>query len=325
MKAVAVILLAVLAVAAAKKFKPLSQEHINHINSLGTTWQAGRNFHPDTPLSEIKKRLGAIRGVKSLPRKRIPTLRDIPTDFDARTNWPDCPTIGEVRDQSTCGSCWAFGAVESMSDRYCIATKTVIRISAEDLNTCCDSCGFGCDGGYPSSAWEYWVDEGLVTGGLYGDETTCQPYTLAPCDHHTTGKYGPCGDTVPTPPCTGKCISSYSGDYKSDKHYGKDAYSVSEIDQIQTEIMTNGPVEADFEVYDDFLNYKTGVYKRTSDNFLGGHAIKILGWGEEDGTAYWLVANSWNEGWGDNGFFKIVRGTDECGIEDDINAGTPLK
>lgn len=58
--------------------------------------------------------------------------------------------------------------------------------------------------------------------------------------------------------------------------------------------MTNGPVEGAFSVYADFLSYKTGVYQHTTGDFLGGHAIKILGWGTENGTPYWLVANSWN-------------------------------
>ena len=47
----------------------------------------------------------------------------------------------------------------------------------------------------------------------------------------------------------------------------------------------------------------------------GGHAVKIVGWGTEDGTDYWLVANSWNTSWGLEGFFKIARGGDQCGIE----------
>jgi len=87
--------------------------------------------------------------------------------------------------------------------------------------------------------------------------------------------------------------------------------------------MTNGPVEAAFSVYADFLVYKTGVYKHTSGSMLGGHAVKILGWGVEDSTPYWLVVNSWNEDWGDMGFFKILRGKDECGIESGIVAGEP--
>lgn len=67
----------------------------------------------------------------------------------------------------------------------------------------------------------------------------------------------------------------------------------------------------------------TGVYKHVAGKELGGHAIRILGWGVEDGTPYWLVANSWNTDWGNNGFFKILRGSDECGIEGQISAGLP--
>ena len=51
-------------------------------------------------------------------------------------------------------------------------------------------------------------------------------------------------------------------------------------------------------------------------------AVRIVGWGTESGGDYWLVANSWNSGWGDNGFFKIARGVNECGIESDVCAGT---
>ena len=85
--------------------------------------------------------------------------------------------------------------------------------------------------------------------------------------------------------------------------------------------MTYGPVEAAFTVYEDLLHYKSGVYQHVSGKVLGGHAVRMLGWGVENGTPYWLIANSWNTDWGDNGYFKIVRGQDECGIEDEINAG----
>lgn len=66
-----------------------------------------------------------------------------------------------------------------------------------------------------------------------------------------------------------------------------------------------------------------GVYKHVQGEMLGGHAIRILGWGVEDDTPYWLIANSWNSDWGDNGFFKILRGEDHCGIESGVTAGLP--
>jgi len=93
------------------------------------------------------------------------------------------------------------------------------------------------------------------------------------------------------------------------------------MEQIQTEILKNGPVEAAMMVYDDFLLYKSGVYHHVHGLMLGGHAVKILGWGSENGVPYWLVANSWNYDWGDGGFFKIMRGKNEGGIETMIVAG----
>lgn len=67
----------------------------------------------------------------------------------------------------------------------------------------------------------------------------------------------------------------------------------------------------------DFLTYTSGVYTcPSSGNLLGGHSVSIIGYGTENGMDYWLVRNSWNNGWGDQGLFKIRRGTDECGIED---------
>jgi cathepsin B len=87
--------------------------------------------------------------------------------------------------------------------------------------------------------------------------------------------------------------------------------------------MTNGPVEVSFTVYEDFVNYKEGVYQHVHGSQLGGHAVRMLGWGEENGTPYWLVANSWNNDWGDKGLFKILRGENECGIEGSVVAGMP--
>lgn len=56
---------------------------------------------------------------------------------------------------------------------------------------------------------------------------------------------------------------------------------------------------------------------------MGRHAVKLIGWGEEKGVLYWTLINSWGEKWGENGTFRIRRGTNECGIENYITAGIP--
>jgi hypothetical protein len=132
-----------------------------------------------------------------------------------------------------------------------------------------------------------------------------------------------------------KCVAYYSGTTKKEGpcpkkcddgktmelFYGTKAYSLPSrnVKAIQEDILTNGPVTVAFRVYDDFKPFfatnKTGIYHYTKGSLLGGHGVVIVGWGEQNGEKYWLVHNSWGPDWGDKGYFRIRRGTDECGIE----------
>jgi len=292
----------------------ISEELISEINSRNdVSWVAGWNSRfMNMTLMEARRFMGVRADSKAYlpPRKAITPAKSIPASFDARTAWSKCPSIAHIRDQGPCGSCWAFGAVEAISDRICISSGQTsnLEVSAQDMVSCCDSCGDGCEGGYPSAAWDYWNSDGLVAESVY-------PYAFPECEHHINGSKPPCGSVQPTPECQ-------TDKLKNTKNYGKSSYSVgSSVSEIQTEIMTNGPVEVAFSVYADFLTYKSGVYKHTSGSMLGGHAVRMLGWGSQGGQDYWIVANSWNEDWGNKGYFYIARGSDECGIESEVVAG----
>eukprot|EP00080_Pristionchus_pacificus_P020856 PDM80876.1 Peptidase [Pristionchus pacificus] len=218
----------------------------------------------------------------------------IPESFDARQAWPQCPEIPMIRDQSSCGSCWAMATGEIISDRICIASggSQQFNISSDDLMSCCGlQCGNGCNGGNPLSAMKWYVSHGVVTGSNYEDHS---------------------------------CVEGYPLTYAQDKHYGKSAYGLSrKVVDIQKEIMTNGPIVAGFNVYEDFEQYSGGIYAHHAGKYLGGHAVKVIGWGQENGTPYWLVNNSWNTDWGENGLFRIIRGTNDCGFEASMVAGLP--
>ncbi|XP_037938586.1 cathepsin B [Teleopsis dalmanni] len=315
----------------------LSDDFMEIVRSKAKTWTVGRNFHESIPEAHIHRLMGVHPDAHkfALPDKKHVMEElyaasgedDVPTDFDARKAWPNCPTISEIRDQGSCGSCWAFGAVEAMSDRVCIHSNGTINFhfSADDLVSCCHTCGFGCNGGFPGAAWSYWTRKGIVSGGPYGSDQGCRPYEIAPCEHHVNGSRPACdGEHGNTPRCQHKCQGSYNVAYENDKHFGSKAYSIeNNVHMIQKEIQTNGPVEGAFTVYEDLILYKEGVYQHVHGKALGGHAIRILGWGVENSIPYWLIANSWNTDWGNNGYFKILRGRNHCGIEDSISAGLP--
>lgn len=121
------------------------------------------------------------------------------------------------------------------------------------------------------------------------------------------------------PQCASSCVdgSAYTK-YKCEAGSVVKATSVAEI---KSEIYANGPMETGFNVYEDFMSYKSGVYYHVTGSLEGGHAVKIVGWGTEGGLDYWLCANSWNTTWGIDGFFKIKQG--ECKIDDAVYACTP--
>lgn len=281
-------------------------------------WKAGINQQlSDYTVGQFKRILGA-RPTPQSEKKNIPLVHhdrslNLPKEFDARKAWPQCSTISKILDQGHCGSCWAFAAVEALSDRFCIQYGMNISLSVNDLLACCGFlCGAGCDGGTPIYAWRYLVHHGVVT-----DE--CDPYfDTEGCSHPG------CEPAYPTPKCVRRCVDGNQV-WRQSKHYSKNAYRVK-LDQYQimAELYKNGPAEMSFDVYEDFAHYKSGVYKHVTGGYMGGHAVKLIGWGTTaEGEDYWLIANQWNRSWGDDGYFMIRRGTNECGIEEDVTAGMP--
>ena len=326
-----------------------------------------------SPLSFLSPALPA-----SLPARRYDEVRDevVPASFDSREQWGSmCPSLRDVRNQGSCGSCWAFGAVEAMTDRTCIASAGAQQpyLAASDPVSCCSDCGSGCDGGTLPEVWQsdpsnpstllpsptsvttsshsslttpllspsvpslsppllrYWIDVGIVTGRGYGDASSCFPYQFPDCSHHLPSPAHFCSDTTATTTPTAQACPTtcptptYPTPFQSDKHFGASAYHLPTPRDIQLDILHHGPVEAAFLVYSDFPAYHSGVYHRTEvgGEALGGHAIKVVGWGVEGGVEYWLCVNSWDVEWGNGGTFKIKRGTNECGVEEMVYAGLP--
>merc|ERR1712086_1104759 len=223
--------------------------------------------------------------------------------------------IGDIRDQSMCGCCWAFAGASAASDRLCISSegKIAVPLSAQDICFCSNS--DGCQGGQISTPWDYIASTGAVTGGQ-------QPFIAGtagedPDPFPAEGATG-CKNQE-SPACPKKCDAGSSATFKSDAYtFSGSTQSASGEEGIQKAIIAGGPVETAFTVYTDFANYVSGIYHHVSGSVEGGHAVRIVGWGVDGGNKYWKVANSWNPYWGEKGYFRIKRGGSECGIEDGV-------
>ncbi|CAL8089180.1 unnamed protein product [Calicophoron daubneyi] len=309
------------------KISALSGDRVvEHVDlKTGAKW-LGRKSSRFNSVDEMRMMLGARRNPPDV-RKKYPVVdrrpengEPLPDEFDARKRWPNCKSIGMIRDQSSCGSCWAFAAASTMSDHYCIQTGKSVLLSETDLLSCCTDCGHGCQGGWDIQSWDYWNKTGLVTGSGQDCEG-CRCYPFMKCKHHgTKGDYPPCPEKLySTPECENKCRDGYPKKFAEDKIFGNAGYYVAENEKaIMSEIKLNGPVQAYFAVFEDFMDYDSGVYFHSHGDLLGYHAIRIIGWGHDRDVPYWVIANSWNEKWGENGTFRMLRGFDECKIEEHV-------
>jgi cathepsin B len=267
----------------------ITREYIDELKKTATFQVSEYETHPfkDANEEDLVAALG-LRGMKFFEDTKLEqgeSVGDLPKNFVSQDKWPKC--IHEIRDQQKCGSCWAFGASEVLSDRFCIASDSKVNLvlSPQDMVSC-DTKDYGCQGGYLNVSWEYLEKTGIV-------DDACMPYTSG------KGQRGDCYISQ------GKCADKTTTPIK---YKAKGTRTFKTINDIKQDIFTNGPVETGFLVYNDFFSYKSGIYRKHSDQLAGGHAVKVVGWGYEDSssTDYWVVANSWGAKWGEAGYFRIA-------------------
>jgi cathepsin B len=185
-------------------------------------------------------------------------LADLPKSFDAREKWPNCKYIGHLRSQGICGSCWAMGSTEAMTDRICIHSngKDQAYLSSEHVVSC--AVINGCSGGEIENVYDFYKKKGIVTGGDYDSSEGCWPYPFEPTEpklfHTNRNRHRlPNDEDPPTPECVNECPNKgYKIKFEDDKHKGQEYHTFKTVEDIQKEILENGPVAASFTVYDDF-------------------------------------------------------------------------
>jgi C1A family cysteine protease len=262
------------------------------IKAKGAKWKAGETSVFRLSREERKRLCGVLFAEKPgmVPAGGVmetaPTAgTDYPPSFDWRHENPE--VVRPIKDQGRCGSCWAFAAVGAMESTLMINGNFSGEDLSEQFVVSCDKRNFGCNGGYMNRVYDFLTKTGTA-------DEDCFPYVS--------------GLTGISPRCKERC-SEWAD--RVEKITGWEWVANNEND-IKDVVYWSGPVPSTMYVYLDFFTYQGGVYERSSEEYIGGHAVIIIGWGMEGEVGYWICKNSWGTEWGEQGYFKIKWG--ECGI-----------
>ncbi|KAM4699519.1 dipeptidyl peptidase 1-like isoform 2-T2 [Discoglossus pictus] len=215
--------------------------------------------------------------------------------------------VSPVRNQGSCGSCYSFATMGMLESRIRVFTSNNQQpILSPQQVVSCSNYSQGCDGGFP-----------YLIAGKYGQDFGI----VAESDFPYTGRDSPC-----------TLKDDYYRYFTAEYHYVGGFYGGCNEAYMKYELVLGGPIAVAFEVYGDFMHYRGGIYHHTGlqDRFnpfeLTNHAVLLVGYGTDSktGEKYWIIKNSWGESWGEKGYFRIRRGTDECAVESIAVSATPI-
>jgi C1A family cysteine protease len=274
-------------------FKHNMDRVVTH-NKKGASWTMAMNKFGDMTGEEVKATMTGYNWIDRsyIRSKNGPAAGKLghkhehaaPTSVD----WRAKNAVTHVKDQQQCGSCWAFSATGSMEGAWAIAGKSLISLSEQELVDCSQAQGNqGCNGGLMDQAFQYVIsNKGITTEKAY-------PYTA---------QDGTCQSASMTNAVT---ISSYT-----------DVQSSTDETQLVSAIVgqpISVAIEADQQV---FQMYSGGVLDDDSCGTQLDHGVLAVGYGtdSDSGKDYYIVKNSWGANWGENGYVRIVRMKNMCGI-----------
>jgi len=269
---------------------------IEELNSRNSSAKFGITRFADLTPKEFKEEyLAPLPEYMTAGDDSIPVAKISDEDVmgaPASVDWRNNGAVTPIKNQGQCGSCWAFSAVGNLEGQWFLAGNTLVGLSEQNLVDCdheCinGSCDAGCDGGLMPNAWTYIMDNGGI------DTESSYPYTA----EDGTCKYN---------------ASSIGAKVKSWTMIpGNETLMAAYC-------AANGPVSVAVEA-DSWQFYIEGVFE---DPFCGtalDHGVLIVGYGNEidwfgEYIEFWIIKNSWGTSWGEDGYIRLERGSNQCGI-----------
>lgn len=259
---------------------------VGHNKIFDMSPEQKKKFFSRRPSKKPDKATCDAHPLRNFPKQALPS------SFDWR-NKDGHSYIGPVRDQGSCGSCYAFGALAAAEGVYNYANglydSNAVDFSESFVMWCLGSIApysdhfYGCDGAdYDYAELQALVDSGVTYESNY-PYTTSEPPS---CTHWS--------DPVVT-------LNSWA------------RVPCNDIDSIKNAIMTYGVVDAAVYVSSAFQAYSSGIYEDTSTTCPGSpcsytqtnHAIALVGWDDNGGNGYWILRNNWGSDWGESGYMRI--------------------
>jgi len=246
-------------------------------------------------------------------------LRDVPSSVD----WREKGAVTPVKDQGQCGSCYSFSTTGNIEGVAAVAGHPLVSLSEQEFVSCVAVTppGGQCHGGLPSLNFQW------LMKNRNGDVITEEAYPYGSHDFWSPPCTQVCRDIpdptqsdwcssscyVLTPLCPeGTCNCTSDGTNVGATISGWKTLPSDEV-QMRAYLAEHGPVSIGVDSMSAWQGYKGGIVTDCAQG-MNDHAVLLVGFGEENGTPYWIIKNSWGDSWGENGYMRAQFGTNQCNL-----------